>query len=71
MGQDFQAMPNHPAVGFVGFIANLDQCLDFLYKRNAVRLGLESNGRLEVESPARDGLPTVKVIHNGTSVILG
>ncbi len=50
---------------------NLDQCLDFLYKRSTVRLGLGPHDRLEVESPARDGLPPVKVIHNGRSIILG
>ena len=50
---------------------NLNQCLDFLLKRNSVRIGLDPHGRLCCEPLPRDNLPPVRIIHNGNSSTCG
>ena len=50
---------------------NLNQSLDFIVKRNSVRICLDLAGRLEFETPPADELPAVGIIHNGQTIACG
>lgn len=49
---------------------NLNECLDFLVKRNATRIHLSPKGKIVIESAISDPtLPAVEIMHRGESIV--